>query len=71
MSGNVWEWVWDWFGPYPDVAQTDPTGPDDGNYRVLRGGRWLSTDWSVRLANRNNVHPAARQNHYGFRLARP
>ena len=37
MSGNVWEWCQDWYGSY-STAQTNPTGPDSGTYRVIRGG---------------------------------
>lgn len=40
MSGNVWEWVSDWRGDYPSEHVIDPKGPDDGSYRVLRGGAW-------------------------------
>jgi formylglycine-generating enzyme required for sulfatase activity len=38
MSGNVWEWVWDWYGEYPRASQTDPLGSPSGSLRVLRGG---------------------------------
>jgi formylglycine-generating enzyme required for sulfatase activity len=37
-SGNVWEWVNDWYGPFSSTPMTDPTGPESGETRVLRGG---------------------------------
>ena len=40
LTGNAWEWVNDWFGPYPSTPVTDPTGPNNGATRVLRGGNW-------------------------------
>ena len=40
MSGNVWEWCWDWKKDYPTTGQTDPHGPNGGKYRVVRGGSW-------------------------------
>lgn len=38
MSGNAWEWCWDWYGVYPSGAQTDPLGITSSSNRVLRGG---------------------------------
>ena len=44
MGGNVWEWVSDVYSKdYYRVSESDnPTGPKDGNIRVIRGGSWLS-----------------------------
>ena len=52
MHGNVWEWVWDWHGPYGAQAATDPTGPEDGSLRVLRGGSFIVGPWVLRSALR-------------------
>jgi formylglycine-generating enzyme required for sulfatase activity len=70
MSGNVWEWCSDRVGTYPSGAVTNPTGPEKGSYRVLRGGSWGNTPANVRAANRGNYDPWNRVSSYGFRLAR-
>ncbi|MCL2382349.1 MAG: formylglycine-generating enzyme family protein [Treponema sp.] len=71
MSGNVWEWVWDWWGPYTAVDKTDPTGASSGSFRVLRGGGWFNSASNVRSVNRFSYLPADRVNSVGFRVARP
>jgi formylglycine-generating enzyme required for sulfatase activity len=50
MAGNVAEWVADWYAAYPSGPLSDPTGPADGERRVVRGGAW-----GVPLSNANSV----------------
>lgn len=70
MSGNVWEWCWDWYGSYPTSAPTNPLGADKGVYRVFRGGSWLDYPRHCRVAYRSYDGPTYRVNYVGFRLAR-
>ena len=71
MTGNVWEWVWDWYGEYPSGTVTDPVGPSTGSLRVVRGGSWLNVARLVRVALRYIYDPGVRSNCFlGFRLAR-
>ena len=69
MSGNVLEWVNDWFGEYPDEKQTDPTGPSYGRYKVLRGGSWYNPSSFCRVSFRNYMEPESVNFMYGIRLA--
>jgi formylglycine-generating enzyme required for sulfatase activity len=71
MSGNVWEWCWDWKGDYSTSAQTDPAGPASGTYRVIRGGNWYSSAGYARLSDRYSYTPDYRNYDIGFRVVLP
>lgn len=67
MSGNAGEFCADWFGPYSADAQTDPTGPSTGTYRVIRGGDIFSPDEGVTVYARATLETASLET-TGFRL---
>jgi formylglycine-generating enzyme required for sulfatase activity len=71
LSGNVWEWCWDWYGSYASGAQTDPMGASSGSARVRRGGCWANVGQYLRSAFRYFVSPSDRYYNLGFRLLRP
>ena len=69
MSGNVFEWTWDWGGPYATGVFVDPTGPVlvDGD-RILRGGGWDFDASYCAVAYRDNIMPHFRSFYVGFRV---
>ncbi len=68
MHGNVWEWCSDWYARKLQGGD-DPTGPESGSFRVLRGGGWLFSAQGCRSALRGGVSPGYRGNYLGFRVA--
>jgi len=72
MSGNVYEWCWDWYSPsyYSSSPSSNPTGPDSGSGRVRRGGYWNYSARYCCVANRDDGPPYGSSNGVGFRLCR-
>jgi len=69
VHGNVWEWVYDWYGKFPKIKSVNPQGPEFGKYRVLRGGSWKDTAKNLRSSMRRDAHPKSTFDNVGFRCA--
>lgn len=68
MAGNVWEWVWDWYAPYPTTPTVNPIGPSRGTVRSVRGGCYADSARVIRPANRAYAPPDHKSNTIGFRV---
>ena len=70
-AGNVLEWVDDWYHEtyYRDSPEQNPPSPEDGTYRVLRGGSYTTTGGDIRITSRSKMMPDFRDETIGFRCA--
>jgi formylglycine-generating enzyme required for sulfatase activity len=72
MAGNAAEWVQDWYDPnyYPQALLSDPSGPNRGAIKAMRGGSWLKPARSLRTSDRDWGTMDSRPSGTGFRCAK-
>ncbi|MDP3113680.1 MAG: bifunctional serine/threonine-protein kinase/formylglycine-generating enzyme family protein [Candidatus Cloacimonadaceae bacterium] len=70
MSGNAFEWVWNWYSRYAYSQQALFEGPSTGTDKVIRGGSWFHEKNFMRVTNRNFEKPHKQARYIGFRLVR-
>lgn len=68
MSGNVWEWCFDWTGSLPTTAQADYAGPVSGSYRVVCGGTWARDTFVLQIGDHAGYSPYWISSYNGFRV---
>ena len=68
MSGNVWEWCWDWCSSTTPTGGQDPAGAASGSHRVIRGGSWEDGAIIAARAFRGGDFPVFRGSFLGLRV---
>lgn len=68
MHGLAWQWCSDWFADYDTTRYINPTGPESGEQRVLRGGSWYNKATDCRAATRGANLPGTKSTTIGFRV---
>jgi formylglycine-generating enzyme len=70
LQGNVWEWCQNFYASnyYQNITRKNPEGPQQADFRVIRGGSWTNSREMLRVSNRNAINPNTNRINVGFRI---